>query len=216
MRLKVEKRLVTPRWVSVATPILSLALALLVIAFVFWGYGVNPLAAYKRIFAGAFGSLYGLSETAVKAIPLMICGVGLAIAFQALVWNIGAEGQLLMGAVAATWVALYGLPDAPALVLLPCMFAAGFLGGAIWALIPGILKAKFRANEVITSLMMVYIASELVNYLVYGPWKGPEEWGFPYSSKFPPPPNSRAWETPASTTPPLSSPLCWPCWPTSC
>lgn len=160
MRLKVEKRLVTPRWVSVATPILSLALALLVIAFVFWGYGVNPLAAYKRIFAGAFGSLYGLSETAVKAIPLMICGVGLAIAFQALVWNIGAEGQLLMGAVAATWVALYGLPDAPAFVLLPCMFAAGFLGGAIWALIPGILKAKFRANEVITTLLTVSSCSE--------------------------------------------------------
>jgi len=186
MRLKVEKRLVTPRWVSVATPILSLALALLVIAFVFWGYGVNPLAAYKRIFAGAFGSLYGLSETTVKAIPLMICGVGLAIAFKALVWNIGAEGQLLIGAIAATWVALYGLPDAPAFVLLPCMFAAGFLGGAIWALIPAILKAKFRANETITTLLTVYIASELVNYLVYGPWKGAEEWGFPYSSKFPP------------------------------
>jgi simple sugar transport system permease protein len=142
--------------------------------------------AYKRIFTGAFGSLYGLSETTVKAIPLMICGVGLSIAFKALIWNIGAEGQLLMGAIAATWVALYAIPDAPAFVLLPCMFAAGFIGGAIWGLIPGVLKAKFRANEVITSLMMVYIASELVNYLVYGPWRGPEEWGFPYSSKFPP------------------------------
>ena len=116
----------------------------------------------------------------------MICGVGLAIAFKALVWNIGAEGQLLMGAVAATWVALYAIPDAPTVVLLPCMFVAGFLGGAIWGIIPGILKAKLRANEVITSLMMVYIASELVNYLVYGPWKGAGEWGFPYTTKFPP------------------------------
>lgn len=167
-------------------PVVSLALALLVIALVFWGYGVDSLLAYKRIFKGAFGSLYGLSETTVKAIPLMICGVGLAIAFKALVWNIGAEGQLLIGAIAATWVALYAIPDAPAVVLLPCMFVAGFLGGAIWGVIPGILKAKLRANEVISSLMMVYIASELVNYLVYGPWKGAEEWGFPYSSKFPP------------------------------
>ena len=186
MRVRIERRSIPSRWMTISAPILSLALALLVIALVFLGYGVNPLLAYKRIFVGAFGSLYGLSETIVKAIPLMICGVGLAIAFKALVWNIGAEGQLLMGAVAATWVALYMIPDAPAVVLLPCMFVAGFLGGAIWGLIPGILKAKLRANEVITSLMMVYIASELVNYLVYGPWKGAEEWGFPYSSKFPP------------------------------
>jgi simple sugar transport system permease protein len=186
MRLKTEKRLTSSRWVTVAAPVVSLALALLVIALVFWGYGVDPLLAYRRIFKGAFGSLYGLSETTVKAIPLMICGVGLAIAFKALVWNIGAEGQLLIGAICATWVALYALPDAPAAVLLPSMFVAGFLGGAIWGIIPGILKAKLKANEVITSLMMVYIASELVNYLVYGPWKGAEEWGFPYSSKFPP------------------------------
>jgi len=185
MRVKVEKRLTPSRWGTVLAPVLSLALALLVIALVFWGYGVDPLLAYKRIFAGAFGSLYGLSETTVKAIPLMICGVGLAVAFKALVWNIGAEGQLLIGAVAATWVALYALPNAPRALLLPCMFAAGFAGGAIWGLIPGILKAKLRANETITSLMMVYIASELVNYLVYGPWKGADEWGFPYSSKFP-------------------------------
>jgi len=186
MKLRIEKRLTPSRWVTIAAPILSLALALLVIALVFWGYGVDPLLAYRRIFKGAFGSLYGLSETTVKAIPLMICGVGLAIAFKALVWNIGAEGQLLIGAICATWVALYALPEAPAVVLMPCMFAAGFLGGAVWGIIPGILKAKLRANEVITSLMMVYIASELVNYLVYGPWKGAEEWGFPYSSKFPP------------------------------
>jgi len=185
MRLIIEKRHGYSSLVAFLAPILSLTLALLVIALVFWGYGVDPLLAYKRIFTGAFGSLYGLSETTVKAIPLMLCGVGLAVAFKALVWNIGAEGQLLIGAICATWVALYVLPDAPAVVLLPSMFAAGFLGGALWAIIPAILKAKLRANEVITSLMMVYIASNLVNYLVYGPWKGAEEWGFPYSSKFP-------------------------------
>jgi simple sugar transport system permease protein len=111
--------------------------------------------------------------------------VGLAISFKMNFWNIGAEGQLLMGAVGATWVALYFTPNTPLPVMLTLMFCGGFAAGAGWGLIPAVLKAKFKANEVIVSLMLVYIASELVNYLVYGPWKSPYEWGFPYSIKFP-------------------------------
>jgi len=185
MELRIKKRPVPSKKATLMAPVLSLALALFVIALVFWSYGVNPVVAYKRIFLGAFGSLYGWSETIVKAIPLMLCGVGLAIAFKALVWNIGAEGQLLMGATAATWVAL-SFPQLPSWILLPAMFTAGFLGGALWALIPGFLKARWQVNEVITSLMLVYVASELVNYLIYGPWKGATEWGFPYTDKFSP------------------------------
>lgn len=185
VRLRVEKRLVVSSRASLVAIALSLVLALLVIAVVFGIAGMNPWQAYGRIFRGAFGSLYGLSETTVKAIPLLIIGVGLAVAFKALVWNIGAEGQLLMGAVAGTWVALFVLPEAPAWILLPAMFVAGFLAGALWGLVPAFLKARFQTNEVITSLMMVYIADELVNHLVYGPWKGAAEWGFPYSDKFP-------------------------------
>lgn len=179
----IERRLYPSPRMEVLAPILSILLALSVIAVLFGVLGADPLFAYRRIFLGAFGSLYGLSETIVKAIPLMLTGVGLTLAFRARVWNIGAEGQLLMGAIAATGVAL-AFPDLPAGVLLPAMFLAGFVSGALWGLIPAFLKAYFQVNEVLTSLMLVYVASEAVNYLVYGPWKGPEESGFPYTSKF--------------------------------
>jgi len=185
LRLRVEKRLAVPRWLEFLTPVLSLLLALVVIAVLFRALGVDPIVAYQRIFRGAFGSLYGLSETTVKAIPLMLVGLGLTIAFRAQVYNIGAEGQLLVGATCATGLAL-ACPDLPAWALLPGMFLIGFLGGALWALVPALLKARFRVDEVLSSLMMVYIASELVNYLVYGPWKGASERGFPYTDKFSP------------------------------
>ena len=181
--IEVEKRLVSPRWLQILAPFLSLLLALLAIGILFLALGVDPLYAYGEIFRGAFGSAYGLSETVVKSIPLMLSGVGLTLAFRARFWNIGAEGQLLVGATCATGLAL-AFPDWPKLVLLPGMFLAGFAGGALWGLIPALLKARWRVDEVITSLMMVYIASNLVNHLVYGPWKGPEERGFPYTSKF--------------------------------
>lgn len=185
LHLRFEKRLAVPRWLEFLTPVFSLLLALVVIALLFRALGVNPIVAYQRIFRGAFGSLYGLSETVVKAIPLMLVGVGLTIAFRARVYNIGAEGQLLVGAICATGLAL-ARPNWPAWFLLPGMFAVGFLGGALWALVPALLKARFRVDEVLSSLMMVYIASELVNYLVYGPWKGASEMGFPYTDKFSP------------------------------
>lgn len=181
--IEVEKRLTSPRWVQILAPFLSLLLALLTIGIMFLALGVNPLFAYGQILKGAFGSTYGLSETVVKSIPLMLSGIGLALAFRARFWNIGAEGQLLVGATCATGLAL-AYPDWPKPVLLPAMFLAGFAGGALWGLIPAILKARWRVDEVITSLMMVYIASNLVNHLVYGPWKGAEERGFPYTSKF--------------------------------
>jgi len=183
--LRVEKRLTVPRWLESLSLFLSLLLALAVIAVLFRALGVDPIVAYQRIFRGAFGSLYGLSETTVKAIPLMLAGVGLTIAFRARVYNIGAEGQLLAGAICATGLALV-FPDLPGWILLPGMFLIGFLGGAVWALVPALLKARFRVDEVLSSLMMVYIASELVNYLVYGPWKGASEMGFPYTDKFSP------------------------------
>jgi len=183
LHLRVERRLIIPRWLELLALVVSLLLALLVIALLFRVLGVDPVVAYQRVFRGAFGSLYGLSETVVKAIPLMLAGVGLTLAFRARVYNIGAEGQLLLGAICASGLAL-AFPELPAWVLLPSMFVVGFLGGALWGLIPGLLKARFRVDEVLTSLMLVYIASELVNYLVYGPWKGESERGFPYTEKF--------------------------------
>lgn len=182
-RLRVERRAYASGGVQLLALVLALMCALAAIALLFRALGVDPLYAYQRILSGAFGSLYGLSETATKAIPLMLAGVGLTLAFRARVYNIGAEGQLLVGAIVASGLALR-FPDLPPAVLLPAMFVGGFLGGAVWASIPAILKARFRVDEVLTSLMLVYVASDAVNYLVYGPWKGPEEYGFPYSSKF--------------------------------
>jgi ABC-type uncharacterized transport system permease subunit len=181
--IEVEKRLDVPRWLRFLTPFISLLLAMIVVGIIFVFLGINPFYAYARILGGAFGSLYALSETVTKAIPLMLAGIGLTLAFRARFWNIGAEGQLLVGATCATGVAL-AFPDWPQPVLLPAMFIAGFLGGALWGLVPALLKARWRVDETITTLMMVYIASNLVKYLVYGPWKGADEMGFPYTSKF--------------------------------
>jgi simple sugar transport system permease protein len=185
MRVRVERRELQTRPVSLFSSLFSLSLALLAAGLVFLSYGVDPIEAYRRIFVGSFGSLYGFSETVVKAIPLMLCAVGLSVAFRARLWNIGAEGQLLMGAIGGTWSAL-AFSEGSAALVIPVMFLLGFLFGALWGLIPGLLRARFGTQVAITSLMMNYIAERVVEYLVYGPWKGPSEWGFPYTSKFSP------------------------------
>jgi ABC-type uncharacterized transport system permease subunit len=184
-QIQIERRLDVPRWLQLLTPFASLLLALIVVGVMFIFLGVSPLHAYASILSGAFGSLYSLSETITKAIPLLLAGVGLTLAFRARFWNIGAEGQLLVGAVCATGLVL-AFPHWPRVALMPAMLLAGFLGGALWGLVPALLKARWRVDEVITTLMMVYIASNLVKYLVYGPWKGEDMRGFPYTSKFSP------------------------------
>lgn len=164
---------------------LSILVILLGLFAIYLVSGIRPDIILKSIVISAFGSIYGLSETLTKSIPLMLCGLGLSLSFRSSIWNIGAEGQLLMGAIGATWIVLYVMPNTPKLILIPMMFIVGAICGGIWALIPAILKVKFNLNEIIVSLMLNYIAIEFVNYLVYGPWKSPYEWGFPYSTKFP-------------------------------
>ncbi len=180
---KVERRPVPSGQVVVLVSILAILAALVVAGIFFQAYGVSAIRAYQLIVKGALGSKLGLAETVRRAIPLLLCGVGLTIAFRALFWNIGAEGQLLLGAVAAAGVALFsGLPD---VLLLPAMFIAGFLAGALWGLIPAALKARLGINDVITTLMMNYIAIYLVEWLIHGPWKGTQMRGFAYTDKFP-------------------------------
>jgi len=183
-RIRFEKRLTTPRWLPVASLVVALLLAMLTIAVIFYLLGVNPVVAFQRIFRGGFGSRFGLQETVTKSIPLILCGVGLTLAFKGRMYNIGAEGQLLVGAVCATGVQRF-FSGWPAYLMLPAMFLAGFLGGALWAAIPALLKARFRMDEVLTSLMLVYVASEGVKYLVYGPWRGTDTRGFPITDEFP-------------------------------
>lgn len=168
---------------KVLTKLLAVLLALGLSAVVFVAYGVNPIYAYLLMVDRSL-SLYGISEVLTKFIPLQLCGVGLIVAFKSGMWNIGAEGQILIGAIMATWIALF--LEVPEALHLPLILLSSLAGGFTWALIPALLKVKLEVNEVITTLMMNYIAASLVNHLVYGPWRGVREWGFPYTDRFPP------------------------------
>lgn len=179
----IERRPVPSGRTVLLVSVLAVLAALVVAGIFFQAYGVSPIRAYHLIIRGALGSKLGLTETVRRTIPLLLCGVGLAIAFRALFWNIGAEGQLLVGAVAATGVALFS--GLPAGLLLPAMFIAGFLAGALWGLVPAALKARLGINDVITTLMMNYIAIYIVEWLIHGPWKGSQMRGFAYTDKFP-------------------------------
>jgi len=181
--LKIERRPVPSGGTIFLISVLAIIAALIAMAVFFVGYGVSPLRAYGEIIQGALGNWSGFSETLRRMIPLLLCGVGLTIAFRALFWNIGADGQLLLGAIAATGVALFsGLPGP---LLLPTMFIAGFLAGALWGVIPAVLKVKLGINDVITTLMMNYIAMYIVLWLIHGPWRGPSMRGYAYTDMFP-------------------------------
>ncbi len=170
---------------QIITPLLTVSLALCAGALLLLARGVNPLIAYAAMVSGALGSGYGLSETAVKATPLLLCGLAVSLPLKAGLWNIGAEGQLHMGTFAAAWVALT-LGHYPSFLLLPLLITAGFLAGAFWGMIPGFLRAKWDLNEILVSLMLNYIAINWVNYLVYGPLKDPQGFNFPLSPPFSP------------------------------
>lgn len=181
--LLLERRLAPPRSVVLGVSFLAVLAALLLAALVFWAYGVSPLRAYAEIGRGTLGTVGGLSDVVRRAIPLILCGVGLTLSFRAQFWNIGAEGQLLAGAVAASGVALFvRVPDG---LRLPLMFLAGFGAGAVWAVIPALLRVRLQVNEVISTLMMNYIMAYIVEWLVHGPWKGPTMRGFAYTDMFP-------------------------------
>ena len=186
MKIQVTDRIdIHPRH-SFMSLVFSLSAGLLAISFIFIVFGVNPLYALAKIFSGSFGSLYGIKETITKSIPLILIGSGLALAFRAKFWNIGAESQLLMGAIFGTWVGLNWGPHLPPIVIVPLMFIAGFIGGGLWGLIPALLKIKFSINEVISTLMLNYICNEFMKWLIVGPWRGKTKFGFPYTDDLPP------------------------------
>jgi simple sugar transport system permease protein len=183
MKIQVIKRKNSSTLFKIMSPILSVLLSLIVVALFLYLVGVNPLTAYKEIIEESIGSGYGLSETLVKTTPMILCGLGVAIAFRMNLWNIGAEGQLYMGAIAATWVALFsGIENHAILIVL--MFLVGATAGGLWAAFAGFFKAKFNVNEVIVTLMMNYIAILFSNFLIYGPWKDPNGFNFPLTAQF--------------------------------
>jgi simple sugar transport system permease protein len=164
---------------------LSLLLALVFGGIVLILAGENPLHVYQAMLSGALGDWNGVAETLVKTTPLLLAGLGVAVAFRMQLWNIGAEGQLYWGAIFATGVALFLIPTAPGWVMVPAMAVAGLLGGGLWGLIPGALRAWFGASEIITSLMLNYVAILFSEYLVHGPWRNPVGYGFPGTATFP-------------------------------
>jgi simple sugar transport system permease protein len=170
---------------TMATPLFAVALTVAAgfVLFVLMGY--DPLAALYHFFVSPLLSLYGLSELAIKATPLVLIGVGLAVGFRANVWNIGAEGQLTLGAIAGGGVALWFWGQ-EGVVILPAMCLAGILGGMAYAAIPAFLKTRFDVNEILTSLMLTYIATLLLSLLVHGPWRDPEGYNFPETRLFSP------------------------------
>ncbi len=194
--VKLEKRLEPSRTIAYLVPGASFVLALLFGAILLALAGANPWQTYRAMLEGAFGTpaqwregqFYSLTETLVKAIPLMLTGLGVSIAFRMLFWNIGAEGQLVMGGFAAGAVALWFpelFPFIPHWAYLPLMVVVGVLGGALWGLIPALLKAYLKVNEIITTLMLNYIAILWLQHLYYGPWKDPQGFGFPGTAQFP-------------------------------
>ncbi len=181
--LTLERRPDPPAsWVLLVS-ILAIAGALVLAGLIFWGYGLNPIQAYATIARDTLGDPQTLPEIFRPGIPLLLIGVGLVLAFRAQFYNIGAEGQLLAGTVGATWVALFSPIHGPWAI--PAMFIAAAVAGAAWGVIPTLLKLRLNVNEVITTLMMNYIAIFSVQWLIYGPWKGPSVRGFPYTDEFP-------------------------------
>jgi simple sugar transport system permease protein len=185
MKLVLEPRPSPSRLAAWTSPLLA-TLATIVIGYaVFAAFGKDAPRALTAFFVAPVATRYGVGELLLKAGPLMLIATGLAVGYRANVWNIGAEGQLTLGAIAGGGIALaIGDADVPAALALPAMFGAGALAGMTWAAIPALLRTRFNANEILTSLMLVYVATYLLSWLIHGPWRDPEGYNFPQSRLF--------------------------------
>ena len=181
--LKLEARSEPSRIAGWLSPLLAAAATLVVGFILFTAMGKDPWLAFHAFFVGPVTTLYGVGELLLKATPLMLIAVGLAAGYRANVWNIGAEGQLTMGAIFGGGVALVFQESTSPLVL-PTMLVAGVAGGMLWAAVPAYLRTRFNANEILTSLMLVYVAQLTLSLLVHGAWRDPEGFNFPQSKMF--------------------------------
>lgn len=181
--LKLEPRQEPSHLMAYVSPLLAVALTLVSGYLLFSMLGKNPTEAFYVFFVKPIETRYGMGELLLKATPLILCATGLAIGFRANVWNIGAEGQLIVGAIVGGGIGL-ALDQVQSRWLLPLMLAGGALGGMAWAAIPAFLRTRFHTSEILVSLMLVYVAQLLLSYLVHGPWRDPAGYNFPQSPAF--------------------------------
>ncbi|HEX6144499.1 MAG TPA: ABC transporter permease, partial [Geminicoccaceae bacterium] len=181
--LRLEPRAEVSRVMALATPLIAVGLTVVAGFVLFALLGRDPVNGLYQFFISPVSTPYGLAELGVKATPLILIALGLAVGFRAGIWNIGAEGQLTLGAIAGGGVALL-FWNVDGLWVLPLMVIAGVLGGMAWAAVPAFLKARFEVNEILVSLMLTYVATLLLSLLVHGPWKDPDGFGFPESRLF--------------------------------
>jgi ABC-type uncharacterized transport system permease subunit len=179
---RLERRAEPSIAMSIASPTIAAAAMLLTGFVLFTALGKSPAEAFHIFFVEPVASLYGIGELLLKATPLMLCALGLAIGFRANVWNIGAEGQFILGAIAGGAVALFA--SGLGVLTLPIMLLAGVLGGMTWAAIAAWLRTRFHTSEILVTLMLVYIAQLLLSYFVHGPWRDPAGFNFPQSQAF--------------------------------
>jgi len=181
--LKLEARPEPSRFWTYASPVLALMTTVIIGALLFSALGKNPVKGLEMFFWQPISSAYAVGELLVKATPLLIIALGLAVCFRSNVWNIGAEGQYIMGAIFAGGVALLAGPGTSAWIVLPILLA-GVFGGVVWASVTALLRDRFHANEILVSLMLVYVAVQCLSFLVSGPWKDPMGFNFPQTKTF--------------------------------
>jgi simple sugar transport system permease protein len=183
MRLELQKRAEVSTLFSILSPLLALALTLVAGGIMFWSLGKSPTGALYTFFVEPLLDVWSLHELVIKAAPLILIAVGLAICYRSNNWNIGAEGQFTIGAITGSILpVLY--PEWHSPMILPLMLVMGMVGGALYAGIPALLKIRFNTNEILTSLMLVYIAQLFLDWLVRGPWRDPQGYNFPQTKSF--------------------------------
>ncbi len=183
MRIELVRRQNPSRLLAFFSPVIALALTMLTGALIFWFVGVSPGEGLYSFFIKPLTETWSLHELAIKAAPIILIAVGLSVCFRSTNWNIGAEGQFIAGGIFGSMLPILA-PEASGIWVLPAMLTMAMIGGALYAFIPAILKTRFGANEILTSLMLVYVAQLLLDWLVRGPWRNPGGFNFPESRNF--------------------------------
>lgn len=181
--LRFEPRVTPSRWAHLLVPLVTVALTLVMGSVLFALLGKSPITAFYAFFIQPFTNFYSIGEILLKASPLLLIAQGLAIGFRARVWNIGAEGQFIIGAICAAYLAIR-FETSDSVWLLPAMILAGMLGGMAWAAIAAVLRTRFNANEILVTFMLSSIALQVLYYMVTGPLKDPQGFNFPQSVMF--------------------------------